>query len=71
MVKQEDIDFRSMDFHDIERLPEKYFVGMTNKQAADILQKQVDAYHRGGEYRPRKHLGRALEIAVELLRKYE
>ena len=71
MPKQEEIDFASMDFHDIERLPERYFTRMTNKQASDILQKQVDAYHRGGDYRPRKHLGRALEIAVELLRNNE
>lgn len=71
MNDQEQLNFASMDFHEIERLPEECFARMTNKQAADILQKQVDAYHRGGDYRPRKHLGRALEIAVDLLRRYE
>lgn len=41
---------------------------MSKQQALDILQKQIDAYHRGGEWAPRDHFGRALEIAVDALR---
>ena len=41
---------------------------MSNEQAADILEKQLERYNKGGLYSPRPHLGKALELAVKSLR---
>lgn len=51
-----DINFAELDFHEVDNLPDEAFEQMTNKQAAELLQRQVDSYYRGGDFRPRKHM---------------
>lgn len=64
----EDINFATDEPLTYLNEPAKFFENMTREQAADILEKQVQRYHKGGEFSPRPHLGRALEIALEALR---
>lgn len=64
-----DIDFKAIDREELLHTPPEVFNDMTLEQAADILQPQVDAYHEGGKWSPRPHFGKALELAVECLRK--
>lgn len=63
-----DIDFKTVDMYDIIHMDKEFFEGMSNEQAADILEKQLERYHKGGLYSPRPHLGKALELAVKSLR---
>lgn len=63
------VDFKTVDYYEVMHTPSEVFEDMTYAQAADILQKQVDAYHEGGKNSPRAHYGKALELAVEALRK--
>lgn len=62
------IDFRNDDPETYMNLPAEAFKDMTPEQAADILEKQVARYHKGGEFAPRPYLGRALELALQALR---
>lgn len=64
-----DIDFKTVDMYDIIHMDKEFFEGMSNEQAADILEKQLKRYNKGGLYSPRPHLGKALELAVKSLRK--
>ena len=63
-----DIDFKTVDMYDIIHMDKEFFEGMSNEQAADILEKQLERYNKGGLYSPRTHLGKALELAVKSLR---
>ncbi len=40
---------------------------MSIEQAIEIIQKHVDLGHKSGEFKPRKHMTKALEIALEAL----
>ena len=63
-----DIDFKTVDMYDIIHMDKEFFEGMSNEQAADILEKQLKRYNKGGLYSPRPHLEKALELAVKSLR---
>ena len=65
------IDFRHDDPETYMNLPAEAFTDMTPAQAADILEKQVARYHKGGDFAPRPFLGRALELALQALREKE
>lgn len=63
------VDFKTVDYYEVMHTPPEVFEDMTYTQAADIIQKQVDSYYEGGKNSPRAHYGKALELAVEALRK--
>lgn len=63
------LDYKNLCHEDLMSLPDKAIEQMTNNQAVDILQKQINSYYRGGDFRPRKHLAKALELAVLALKK--
>ena len=63
-----DIDFKTVDMYDIIHMDKEFFEGMSNEQAADILEKQLKRYNKGGLYSQSPHLGKALELAVKSLR---
>lgn len=76
-MKIQDIDFKTVDGELLtsSMFTREFCQDMSYEQAADILQKQVDMYHENCEHSsshaigPRNHTGRALELAVELLRR--
>lgn len=43
-----DIDFKTVDMYDIIHMDKEFFEGMSNEQAADILEKQLERYNKGG-----------------------
>lgn len=45
-----DIDFKTVDMYDIIHMDKEFFEGMSNEQAADILEKQLERYNKGGLY---------------------
>lgn len=42
---------------------------MTIKQAIEILENQIKLGHTKGDFRPREHMTKALEVAVECMKK--
>lgn len=76
-MKIQDIDFKTVDGDLLisSIMTQDFCKDMSYEQAADILQKQVDIYHQNcsspsvHNIGPRHHTGRALELAVELLRR--